>query len=132
MSLLKQVHDSTAWHVPQRRRFLDLSVKYSWERKIRTDRPVSHTHLDVYKRQQKIILIVNISTESLEEGYNKAVLKLDEMERLVRHGQPKKTEPGKLLSEFRPLFNEEEYCRKVEQVKHYIREGDIFLSLIHI
>jgi anthranilate synthase component 1 len=76
--------------------------------------------------RQKIILIVNISTESLEEGYNKAVLKLDEMERLVRHGQPKKTEPGKLLSEFRPLFNEEEYCRKVEQVKHYIREGDIF------
>lgn len=38
VSLLKQVQDSTAWHVPQRRRFLDLSVKYSWERKIRTDR----------------------------------------------------------------------------------------------
>ena len=28
--------------------------------------------------------------------------------------------------EFRPLFSREEYCEKVEQVKRYIREGDIF------
>lgn len=76
--------------------------------------------------RQKMILIVNIRTECLEENYNKAVMELGEMERLVRFGKPKKADPGKLRSEFRPLFSEEEYCSKVEQIKHYIREGDIF------
>lgn len=76
--------------------------------------------------RQKIILIVNIHTDTLPESYNKALLVLDEMEHLVRCGKPKKIEPGKLLSKFEPLFDEKAYCEKVEQVKHYIREGDIF------
>lgn len=76
--------------------------------------------------RQKILLIANVRTESLETEYNKAVMKLDEMEELVRRGKPKKSEPGRVLEEFRPLFTEEEFCGKVEQVKHYIREGDIF------
>ena len=76
--------------------------------------------------RQKIILIVNIHTDALPEAYNKALLVLDEMEHLVRCGKPKQIEPGKLLSEFKPLFDEKSYCEKVEQVKHYIREGDIF------
>lgn len=76
--------------------------------------------------RQKIILIVNIHTDTLPEAYNKALLVLDEMEHLVRCGNPKKIEPGKLLSKFEPLFDEKAYCEKVEKVKHYIREGDIF------
>lgn len=76
--------------------------------------------------RQKIILIVNIHTDTLPEAYNKALLVLDEMEHLVRCGKPKKIEPGKLLSKFEPLFDEKAYCEKVEKVKHYIREGDIF------
>lgn len=76
--------------------------------------------------RQKILLIINISTDSLEQEYNRAVLELDEMERLIRYGEPKKGPEGKLLSGFRPLFDEDAYCRKVEQAKHYIREGDIF------
>ena len=76
--------------------------------------------------RQKIILIANMHTDSLETEYNKAVLKLDEMEDLVRHGRPKDNPPEKVLGEFRPLFTREEYCEKVEQVKQYIRDGDIF------
>lgn len=76
--------------------------------------------------RQKIYLIVNISTDCLRQAYNKAVLELDKMEQLVRYGKPKDPEPGKLLSEFKPLFQPEEYCHKVEQIKQYIREGDIF------
>ena len=34
--------------------------------------------------------------------------------------------PGKITSEFRPLFTEKEYCEMVEKAKHYIYEGDIF------
>ena len=76
--------------------------------------------------RQKIILIYSISTEDLEEGYRKACSTLDEMEELIRHGKPKAADPGKLLGEFTPLFSGEEYACKVEQVKHYIHEGDIF------
>ena len=76
--------------------------------------------------RQKIILIANMHTDSLETEYNKAVLKLNEMEELVRRGRPKPDEPGRVRSEFRPLFGREEYCEKAEQVKRYIREGDIF------
>ena len=30
------------------------------------------------------------------------------------------------MTELTPLFDQESYCEKVEQVKHYIHEGDIF------
>lgn len=78
--------------------------------------------------RQKIILIYNCDVRdgSLEEAYEKSICTLNEMEKLVRFGKEKEGKPGKLLSDFRPLFDKEEFCKKVEQVKHYIREGDIF------
>ena len=75
---------------------------------------------------QKMILIANVHTESLEEDYNKAVMDLDNMERLARSGEFKEPAPGRLLEPLRPKFIEQEYCEKVEKVKHYIHEGDIF------
>ena len=38
----------------------------------------------------------------------------------------KKHVAGKFRSEFRQLFNKEQYCEMVEKAKHYIHEGDIF------
>ncbi len=76
--------------------------------------------------RQKIFLIVHIRTENLEQEYERAVRTLDEMEMLLEHGTPANLEPGRMTSEFRQAFSKEEYCRKVEQVKEYIREGDIF------
>lgn len=76
--------------------------------------------------RQKIILIINIKTEDLEANYNKAVLELEAMERLIRKGEKAAAAPLRLKTEFKPLFNEEEYCRMVEKGKHYIKEGDIF------
>lgn len=75
---------------------------------------------------QKIILIANIHTDDLETEYNKAILTLNEMENLVRFGKPKQVKKGHLLGELKPAFSKEEYCRRVEKIKHYIREGDIF------
>lgn len=75
---------------------------------------------------QRIVLITNISTENLEEGYAKALAELDEMERLVTEGRKEITPKGKLLSKFRPLFNKEQYCSMVEKARNYIYEGDIF------
>lgn len=84
-------------------------------------------HLIAYDNlRQKIILIANVHTDCLETSYHSALLKLDEMEQLIRKGKAKNAQPGRMTGEMQTLFSEEEYCSKVEQVKHYIHEGDIF------
>jgi anthranilate synthase component 1 len=54
------------------------------------------------------------------------VLQLDEMERIVRYGEPKQNKKGRLLEELKPKLSREEYSKKVEIIKNYIHEGDIF------
>ena len=76
--------------------------------------------------RQKIILIVNMSLEDPETGYNKAVLELKQLRELLRTGEQKQEEPGRLLGEVTPLFDRETYCGVVERAKRHIREGDIF------
>ncbi|MCD8082938.1 MAG: anthranilate synthase component I [Clostridiales bacterium] len=76
--------------------------------------------------RQKIILIVNMKTDALEEEYHKAELELDRLAYLIRHGTPAPERPLKLSGDFQPRFSREEYCAMVEKGKHYIREGDIF------
>ncbi|MCR5106523.1 MAG: anthranilate synthase component I family protein [Lachnospiraceae bacterium] len=75
---------------------------------------------------QKIFLIVNIGTDDIETEYNRGCLELDIMENIVRFGKPKEIKPGRLLSELKPAFSKEEYCKKVEKIKDHIHEGDIF------
>lgn len=76
--------------------------------------------------RQKIILIVNIKTDDIETNFNRAVLELESMKRLIQNGEMAASEPLALKSGFQPLFSEEEYCDMVRKGKHYIREGDIF------
>lgn len=76
--------------------------------------------------RQKIILIVNISLDDVEVGYNKAVLELQQLADLLRTGAKKQELGGKLLGEVTPLFDKDAFCGMVEQAKHHIREGDIF------
>lgn len=76
--------------------------------------------------RQKIIVIVNMKTDALEEEYHKAELELDRLIYLIRHGTPAPEQPLKLKSEFKPYFSQEEYCAMVEKGKYYIQEGDIF------
>ena len=85
------------------------------------DKLICYDHL-----KQKLLLIVNIRTADLETEYNKAVLILDEMEKLVRYGKPKKIQRGQLKEPLRPKLSREAYTKKVEEIKHYIHEGDIF------
>ncbi len=75
---------------------------------------------------QKIILIVNMSLEDPETGYNKAVVELKQLRELLMYGEKKKELGGKLLGKVTPLFNKEEFCGMVNKAKHYIHEGDIF------
>lgn len=85
------------------------------------DKVIAFDHL-----RQKIILIVNMSLDDVETGYNKAVMELKQLIELIRHGEKKKEPEGRLLGAVTPLFGKEEFCEMVEQAKHHIREGDIF------
>lgn len=76
--------------------------------------------------KQKIILIVNIKTDALEENYHKAELELEAMTKLIVSGKPADISVLKLNSDFNPLFSKEEYCSMVERARKYIYEGDIF------
>ena len=76
--------------------------------------------------RQKIILICNIFTDDLETNYAKGAEEILKMRELILHGKMKKHVAGKFRSEFRQLFNKEQYCEMVEKAKHYIHEGDIF------
>ncbi|MBQ0064581.1 MAG: anthranilate synthase component I [Firmicutes bacterium] len=75
---------------------------------------------------QKIILIVNIDIDCTEKEYIHAQLELKQMAGLIRNTIPKIEKKGELLSEFKPLFNKEQYCQMVEKGKYHIHEGDIF------
>lgn len=76
--------------------------------------------------RQKIILIVNMRTDALEEEYHKAQMELENLVHLIRSGLPAPEQPLKLKTGFVPKFSKQEYCEMVEQGKRYIREGDIF------
>ena len=76
--------------------------------------------------RKKIVLIVNMSLEEPETGYNKAILELNQFKDLLLHGERKKEESGRLTGEVTALFSQDEYCDMVKKAKHYIKEGDIF------
>ena len=76
--------------------------------------------------KQKIVLIKNICLDNCDEEYVSAEDELKELAELIRHGEAKVEKKGRLLSEPKTLFNEEEYCAMVEKAKHHIFEGDIF------
>lgn len=75
---------------------------------------------------QKIVLITNISSADIDSEYANAEKDLAEMEQLIRYGKTADIPHGKLTSDFRKLFDKEQYCAMVEKAKHYIYEGDIF------
>ena len=85
------------------------------------DKVIAFDHL-----RQKLVLMVNMSLDEPETGYNKAVLELEQLADLLRRGEKKQEPAGRLLGEVQPLFDRERFCRMVEQAKHHIREGDIF------
>ena len=76
--------------------------------------------------RQKIILIVNMSLDDIEVGYNKTVLELKQLVELLKKGEKKQETKGCLMGEVILLFEKEQFCGMVEQAKQYIREGDIF------
>ena len=77
-------------------------------------------------RENKIILIVNIQTQEVDENYAIALKELEIMKNIILNGDEAEIEKPKLKTEFKPLFDGERYAKMVEKAKHYIKEGDIF------
>ena len=75
---------------------------------------------------QKIVLIINIKLNDIDAEYERAVSELEKLEKLLKTGTKSKEETGRILGEFKPVFDEEQYCSMVEKAKDYIHEGDIF------
>lgn len=76
--------------------------------------------------KQKIVLIVNVKLNELETEYNRAEADLKQLAELLYTGKKFTESAGKVIGEFKPLFNKEQYCKMVEKGKKYIYEGDIF------
>lgn len=75
---------------------------------------------------QKTIIIVNIKTDDLERNYNNAIEKLKQIANTITNGEFAPDPTLKIKSEFRQLFNEQEYCQMVDTAQKHIHDGDIF------
>ena len=76
--------------------------------------------------RQKIIIIVNIKTDDLENNYKNAGEELKMIAGLISNGKKAEIKALKLKSDFKPVFSREEYGEMVLKAKEYIRQGDIF------
>lgn len=76
--------------------------------------------------RQKIILIQNVKLENIENDYDNAVKELEKMIELITNYKAKEIPKGRKTSDYRYLFEEDEYKKKVEITKNHIKEGNIF------
>jgi anthranilate synthase component 1 len=85
------------------------------------DKVIAFDHLE-----EKIFIIVNMQTDDIEPNYKTAVKEIEIITKIIDEQPIIEPETPILKSDFKPLFNGEEYGQMVEKAKHYIREGDIF------
>jgi anthranilate synthase component 1 len=78
--------------------------------------------------RQKILLIVNVPLVDVETEYNRAVMELETLRRLIMTGEKKRRARRPYDREVRAMFDRESYCAMVEKAKRYIREGIFFRS----
>ena len=76
--------------------------------------------------RQKLLLITGVKTENIDNSYQEAQKKLQDMADLIKKEDKMEFPPIHLLSEIQPELPEKEYCQIVERAKQYIKEGDIF------
>ncbi|MCM1115383.1 MAG: anthranilate synthase component I [Clostridium sp.] len=77
-------------------------------------------------KENKIILIANLLTNDVERSYSIASKQIEIMRDIIENGEMPIPPKPVLKTEFKPLFNSEQYGAMVEKAKNYIREGDIF------
>ncbi|MBR0271470.1 MAG: anthranilate synthase component I [Methanobrevibacter sp.] len=76
--------------------------------------------------RQKIVIIVNMKTDDLENNYKRACDELKKIAELIKNGKKAEIAPLKLKSDFRNAFSREKFGEMIIKAKNYIKEGDIF------
>lgn len=89
------------------------------------DKVIAYDHL-----RQKIVVIVNIKTDNFEKNYIDGVIKLKEIEALIKNCNSTVAIHGQVTSAFTALFTKEYYCDMVEKTREHIYQGDIFQAVI--
>lgn len=81
--------------------------------------------------RQKIVLIVNIETDNLEENYIQGATDLKDMEQLLLHSDRHVDEDlAQEVGDFEPMFTQKNYESIVQKIQHHIVEGDIFQAVV--
>ena len=75
---------------------------------------------------QKIILIVNIKLNDLENNYELAKEEIDKLKSVIYKVSNYKEEKIKIVEELKSLDTKEEYTQKLNTIKKHIYDGDIF------
>lgn len=89
------------------------------------DKVIAYDHL-----KQKIIIVVNMRTDSVLENYGKAVTEIENISRIIYDPTPLPKHRTVSRPEFSSNMSKEEYCSVVERTKEYIRDGDIFQAVL--
>ena len=74
--------------------------------------------------KQKIVVVANACTDDFESNYQKACEEIDMIINLIINGAEATIEPGRLKSEYRKLFEKDDFCDMVNKAKNYIYEGE--------
>lgn len=71
-------------------------------------------------------MIANVAVDDLEKSYHEALVKLEKMQALIISGVKAKIEPLRLKSDFKALFEQNEYCNMVERAKSILKKEIYF------
>lgn len=74
----------------------------------------------------RIVLIINIKLNNLDENYQHALMELDSLKRLIMQGKKQADEPGSITGPVQALFSKQQFCSMVASAKQHIVAGDIF------
>ncbi len=76
--------------------------------------------------KQKIVITAQVNLNDIENSYDKAAKSVCRIIDLIENGTPSPITPGVLKSDYRALFDHDEFCEMVNKAKRYIYDGDIF------
>ncbi|MBR0057321.1 MAG: chorismate-binding protein [Kiritimatiellae bacterium] len=114
--------DFFAYGEPEIRRDVDDAEKFQDLDLMLFDKVIAFDNV-----RQRLVLIANMRLDGdIEAEYNRASLEIERMAALLRTGEKRREEPGRMTGPVEALFGKEQFCEMVERAKGHIREGDIF------
>lgn len=85
------------------------------------DKVIAYDHL-----KQKIMIIINVKTDALEEGYRKASFEIENIIKLIKQNISETVSKPVLKSEIKPDISKSKFEEMVRKAKEHIYNGDVF------